>query len=127
MTAALGGGEWSAARSGRTLPPVKTRYPFYRRLGGPQGRSGRSENLVPVGIQYRTVQPVAQSLYRLSYRPTNDYVVQGNCEKSRHLELRETVKIQSIVGFCFHSESNLGSRGNREILQPLRNIGPNNK
>ena len=37
MTAALEGGEWSAARPGRTLPPRKTRYPFYRRLGGPQG------------------------------------------------------------------------------------------
>jgi hypothetical protein len=23
------------------LPPGKTRYPLYRRLGGPQGRSGR--------------------------------------------------------------------------------------
>ena len=34
MTAALEGGEWSAARPGRTLPPGKTRYPFYRRLGG---------------------------------------------------------------------------------------------
>jgi len=30
MTAALEGGEWSVARLGRTLPPVKTRYPFYR-------------------------------------------------------------------------------------------------
>jgi len=29
MTAALEGGEWSAARSGRNLPPGKTRYPFY--------------------------------------------------------------------------------------------------
>ena len=45
MTAALEGGEWSAARPGRILPPGKTRYPFYRRLGGPQGRSGRAENL----------------------------------------------------------------------------------
>ena len=27
--------------------PGKTRYPLYRRLGGPQGRSGRTENLVP--------------------------------------------------------------------------------
>ena len=35
MTAALEGGEWSAARPGRTLPLRKTRYPFYRRLGGP--------------------------------------------------------------------------------------------
>jgi len=50
-----------------TLPPGKTRYPLYRRLGGPQGRSRRAENLVPIGIRSRTVQPVAQSLYRLSY------------------------------------------------------------
>jgi len=54
MTAALEGGEWSAARPGRTLPLGKTRYPFYRRLGGPQGRSGRTENLVPTGIRFRT-------------------------------------------------------------------------
>ena len=60
-------GEWLAARSGRTLPPGKKRYPFYRRLGGPQGRSGRAEILVPTGIRSRIVQPVAQSLYRLSY------------------------------------------------------------
>jgi len=44
-------GEWSAARPGRSLPPWKTRYPFYRRLDGPQGRSGRAENLVPTGIR----------------------------------------------------------------------------
>ena len=68
MTAALEGGEWSAARPGRTLPPGKTRYPFYRRLGGPQGRCGWAENLVPTGTRYRSVKPVAQSLYRLCYR-----------------------------------------------------------
>jgi len=33
MTAALEGGKWPAARLGRTLPPGKTRYPLYRRLG----------------------------------------------------------------------------------------------
>jgi len=33
-------GEGSASRPGRFLPPAKTRYPLYRRLGGPQGRSG---------------------------------------------------------------------------------------
>ena len=37
MAAALEGGEWSAACLGHTLPPGKTRYPFYRRLGGPTG------------------------------------------------------------------------------------------
>ena len=38
--------------------PGKTRYPLYRRLGGPQDRSGRAVNLVPTGIRSRTVQPV---------------------------------------------------------------------
>jgi len=57
MTAALEGGEWSAARPGRTLRPGKTRYPFCRRLGGLHGRSGRAEDLVPTGIWSRNVQP----------------------------------------------------------------------
>ena len=68
MTAALEGGEWLAGRPGRILPRGKNRYPFYKRLGGPQGRSGQVENLVPAGIRSRNVQPVAQSLYRLGYR-----------------------------------------------------------
>ena len=68
MTTALEGGMRSAARPGRTLPPGKTRYPLYRRLGGPQGRSVGAENLAPPGFDPRTVQPVDQSLYRLSYR-----------------------------------------------------------
>ena len=75
MTAALEGSEWSAARPDRTLPPGKTPYPFYRRLGGPQGRSGRAENLVPTGIRCRTVQPVVsgygdwatRAIYSCSY------------------------------------------------------------
>ena len=58
MTTELEGGECSAARPGRILLPGKTRYPFYRRLGGPQGRSGRTENLVPTGIDPRIIQPV---------------------------------------------------------------------
>jgi hypothetical protein len=40
MTSALEGREGSASPPGRTLPPGKTRYPLYRRLGEPQGRSG---------------------------------------------------------------------------------------
>ena len=52
------GSECSAARPGRTLSLGKTRYPFYRRLGGPQGRSGRAENLAPLRFDLRTVQPV---------------------------------------------------------------------
>jgi len=70
MTAALEGDEWSASRPGRTLPPGKTRYPFYRRLGVPQGRSGRTENLVPTGIRSRTVQPVVSRYTDWATRPT---------------------------------------------------------
>jgi len=53
---ALEGGVRSAARPSHTLPPGKTQYPFYRRLGGAQSRSGWAENLVPTGIRSRTVQ-----------------------------------------------------------------------
>ena len=49
------------------ITPEKNRYPLYRRLVERQGLSGRAENLVPTGIRSRTIQPVAQSLYRLSY------------------------------------------------------------
>jgi len=49
MTAALEGGEWSAACPGHILLLGKTWYPLYRRLGGPQGLSGQAENLVPTG------------------------------------------------------------------------------
>ena len=42
------------------LPPGKTRYPLYRRLGGSQGRSGRVRKISPPqGFDPRTVQPVA--------------------------------------------------------------------
>jgi len=70
MTAALEGGEWSAARPGHTLAPAETRYPFYRRLGGPQGRSGRAENLVTTGIRSRTVQPVVSRYTDWATGPT---------------------------------------------------------
>ena len=68
MTAALEGGEWSAALPSRTLPPGKTRYPLCRGLGGPLDRSGQvRKNLFPTGIRSRTVEPVGQSLYWLRY------------------------------------------------------------
>jgi len=60
MTTALEGGEWSASRPGRSLPPGKSRYPLYRRLGGPQGRSGQVRKISPPpGFNPRTVHLVA--------------------------------------------------------------------
>jgi hypothetical protein len=58
MTTALEVGEWSAARPGRTLPPGRTRYQLYRRLGGPQGWSGRVRKISPPpGFDPRPFQP----------------------------------------------------------------------
>ena len=71
MTAALEGGEWSAALPGRSLPPGKARYPLYRSLGALQGRSGQAENLDPTGIQSPDRPARSQSLYRLSYLAHN--------------------------------------------------------
>ena len=42
------------------LAPGKTRYPLYRKLGGPQGRSRPLRKISPTkGFDHRTVQSVA--------------------------------------------------------------------
>ena len=57
LTSALEGDEGAASRSGRNLPPGKTRYPFYRSLGGPQGRFGQVRKVSPPpGFDPQTVQ-----------------------------------------------------------------------
>jgi hypothetical protein len=41
------------------LPPGKTQYPLYRRLGGPQGQSGQVQKIsLPLEFDPWTVQPV---------------------------------------------------------------------
>ena len=68
MTTALEGVEGSASRSGRSLPTGKTQYPFYRRLGEPQGRSGQVEKISsPTWIRSPDLPARSQSLYRLRY------------------------------------------------------------
>jgi len=50
-------------QSQAALPPGKTRYPLYRRLGGPTVPVWTTaKKLAPPGFDSRTVQPVA-SLY----------------------------------------------------------------
>ena len=50
------------------IPPGKVRYPLYRRLGGPQGRSGRVRKISPpTGIRFPDRGARSESLYRLSY------------------------------------------------------------
>ena len=58
--------------------PGKTQYRLYRRLRGPQGRSGRVENLIPTGIRSRIVQPVVSRYTDWANRPTyNDIALGG--------------------------------------------------
>jgi hypothetical protein len=60
--------EGSASRPGRSLPPGKTRYPLYRRLVGPQDRSGQVRKIsLHTGIRSPDRPARSQSLYRLSY------------------------------------------------------------
>jgi hypothetical protein len=48
------------SRPGRSLPPEKTRYPLYSRLGKPQGQLEQVRKVSPPpGYDLRTVQPVA--------------------------------------------------------------------
>ena len=69
---------WAVSRTTRPhFTPEKDRYPFYRRLNGPQGRSGRAKNLVPTGIRSRNAQPVTSSYTDWDTRPT----VWDNMEK----------------------------------------------
>jgi hypothetical protein len=60
-------GGWSAPRPGR-FTPGKTRYPLYRRLGGPQGRSGRVRKISAQQFRSSDRPTCSHSLYRLSYR-----------------------------------------------------------
>jgi hypothetical protein len=49
------------------LPLGMTRYPLYRRLGRPHGRSGRVQNISPpTGIRSPDRPACSESLYRLS-------------------------------------------------------------
>jgi len=71
MTTALEGGEVSELRLVRYLSPGKARYPLYRKLGGPQGRSVQVRKISPPPeFDPRTVQPVASRYKVWVTRPT---------------------------------------------------------
>jgi hypothetical protein len=56
LTSALGG-VGGHPRATAALHPGKIRYPLYRRVGGPQGRSGQVRKISPpMGFDPRTVQ-----------------------------------------------------------------------
>jgi hypothetical protein len=69
MTTALGRGEGTASRPGRSLP-LKTRYTLYRLAGWAPGPVWTGmENLTPPGFDSRTVQPVDSRYTDWATRP----------------------------------------------------------
>jgi len=134
---ALEGGEWSAARPGHALPPGKTRYPFYSRLGGPQGLFGWAENLIPTGIRSRTVQSVVSCYTDWATWPTlylvdteNEFsvcfLVWGICIESA-VQISDTkcctdlligfkVKMNTTFGYCEKFWNNFCLIGNAVYL-----------
>jgi len=64
------------------LTPGETRYPLYRWLGGPQGRSGRVRKISPQpGFDPRTAQPVASRYTDCAipaHTKINVHIITGN-------------------------------------------------
>jgi hypothetical protein len=76
------------------LPPGKTRYPLYKRLGGPHGRSGRVRKISPPpGVEPRTFQPVA-------IRYTDWAIPAHIVDDSRKEILKLATKITNHLDIC---------------------------
>ena len=90
---------------GRSLLPGKTRYPLYRRLGGPKRRSGQVRKISsPTRIRTPDRPARSQSLNWLRY-PAQYFVrnLNENCrdKKSSKVGLNRIPKIQLCMTSCF--------------------------
>jgi len=76
---------------GRFTPGNETRYPFYRRVCGPQCRSGRVRIILPsTGIRFPDRPARRKSLYRLRYLgPREDNKQTRKRIKERNVERRK--------------------------------------
>jgi hypothetical protein len=86
-----------------TLPSEKTQYPLYRKLGGPQGRSGWVQKISPPpGFDPWTVQPAA-SCYTDYTIPVLGYTVhlmKNGAETTLHYSNYE--QIRTYFGYRLH-------------------------
>ena len=112
---------------GRFLPPGKNRYPLYRRLGGPQGRSGQVRKISPpLGFDPRTVQPVASRYTDCANRPAAGYIDISN---STIVPLRKWSRVIVVLMFtrdvpgsnlCWMGEPDYLTRYILDWLRPER-------
>jgi hypothetical protein len=114
MTTTLEGGEWSTARHGR-FTPGKDPVSIYRRLGGPQGRSGQVQKISPPpGFDPWTVQSVASRYTVYATRPTKKKgIVPWN--QSFHV-------IQSRILFRCHWYETYVSVWTKTTVKPLLDV-----
>ena len=76
VSSTLHGGGWSTPRPGRFTPGKETRYPLYRRLGGPKSRTGQVQKISPpTGIRLPDRPARSESPYRLSYPGPYIYLI----------------------------------------------------
>ena len=103
MTTALEGDEGSASRPDCSLPSGKTRYPLYRRLGGPQGRSGQVRKISlphPTGIRAPDRPARTQSLYRIRKPAHLPLLVEGNLNSLPSVVDPEMVAASPCESYC---------------------------
>ena len=77
-------GGWSTRRLGR-FAPGNDPVPIYRRLGVPQGRSGRMRKISPSpGFYSQTVQPVASCCtdYAILAHKVSQFLYQSICRRT---------------------------------------------
>ena len=101
LTSALDGGGWPTPRPGG-LPPGKSRYPLYRRLGGPQGRSGRVRKIfATTGIPSPEHPALSESPYQLSYRGPWKWNIFGFISAPTLKEERDRIWKRSVIFILF--------------------------
>jgi len=76
--------------------PGKTRYPLYKKLGGPQGRSGQAENLIPTGIQSQIIQPVVSRYTDWATGPTDGRDVWLKCVGAVYNKFKNIVHVVGV-------------------------------
>ena len=84
------------------LPPNNTRYPLYRRLGGPQRRyEGGAENLAPAGFDPPTDHPVASRYTDRAIPAYNflKYIYIKLIRQYRHAHAMNIIIIIIIINF----------------------------
>jgi hypothetical protein len=80
-------GGWSIPCPGRCSRRKETRYPLYRRLGGPQGQSGQVQKILPPpGFDPQTSQRVVSHY--------TDYTIPAHCTVGMPPLPKKTMMIQ---------------------------------